>query len=65
MLRSEAISFSVVARPPRVRSRRQWISIPALSRASTAGQTDGGVAQDGRLEFKAFADREDGDAVAA
>jgi len=49
---------------PRVRSRRQWISRPAASRASTAPER-GGVADDGCVEFQPFAHGEDGDAVRA
>ena len=62
---AQAISFSVVARPPRVRSRRQCTSIPALKQRLDRRPELARVAHDWRFEFQAFAHRENRDAVAA
>jgi len=62
--RAVAISLSVEARPPRVRSRRQWISSPRRAELRQAPRA-GGVADDGCVEFQPFAHGEDGDAVRA
>ena len=60
-----ASSLSVVARPPRVGSRRQWMPGTASHHGRHQAVQRRGVAADGGLEAEVLAQRHDGHAVVA